>query len=461
MTALDMCRVTVRAGRPGPSASVDLVLPTQLDLGEVLPDVVDLVGGRREVTNDDFTERLRLSRLDGSVLDESLTLHENGVRDGDVLLLTAERIQKTAWHSDDLSQHVVDISASADRDIGWPRAMGAVAFWCSSGIGATTWVWRGPAAPGTRAVFAAIVAVAATIAAIAASRIDTDPVPTMTLGAAAAVFGAVAGFLVVPGGPTPPNFFLAAAICSAVSAVLVHVAPSGTTFFMAITAFSTMAAIVAAVVALWPAPTATVGAVLAATSLAMMNIAAKLSILVAGLSPRIPSAVDAIDDEESVAATVGALRAARGHQTVTGLLAGFSLSAALGVALIIADRHTENVGSDLAFTGVVSAALILRAGQQRGAVRSTTVLAAGLISTTAVFTLAFLSAPRHATWVGLIAIALGTGALCLTRADFGSRLSPFARRGIEVVDYLALAAVVPLACWVGGLFGFVRGLSLA
>jgi hypothetical protein len=39
-------------------------------------------------------------------------------------------------------------------------------------------------------------------------------------------------------------------------------------------------------------------------------------------------------------------------------------------------------------------------------------------------------------------------------------LSPFARRAIEVVDYLALAAIVPLACWVGGLFGFVRGLSL-
>ena len=43
--------------------------------------------GERAVADDDFTERLRLSRLDGSVLDESLTLHENGVRDGDVLLL--------------------------------------------------------------------------------------------------------------------------------------------------------------------------------------------------------------------------------------------------------------------------------------------------------------------------------------------------------------------------------------
>ncbi len=88
------------------------------------------------------------------------------------------------------------------------------------------------------------------------------------------------------------------------------------------------------------------------------------------------------------------------------------------------------------------------------------VLAAGLISSTAAFTLAALSGPGHAPWVGLIAVILGASALCLTGAGFEERLSPFARRGIEVVDYLALAAVVPLACWVGGLFSFARDLTL-
>ncbi len=461
MTVVDICRVTVRAGRLGSSAAVDLTLPTRLDLGEIIPDVVDLVGVGHEVAKDGCTERLRLSRLDGSTLDESVTLHENGVRDGDVLLLTAEPVPKSEPYSDDLSQRVLDVAASNDRDIGWPRRMGAVACWWSTGIGATTLAWPGPAAPGTRAVLAAIAAVAATIAAIVAGRIDAEPLPTLTLGTAAAVLGAVAGFLMVPGGPAPPNFFLAAAICSAVSAVLVHATSCATTFFIAITAFSTMAAIAAAVVAIWPAPTATVGAVLAAASLAAMNVAAKLSILVTGLSPRMPNAIDAVDDEETVPAAVGALRAARGHQTLTGLLAGFSLSAALGVALIAADRHDQNAAGRVAFIGVVAAALILRAGHQRGTVRSTAVLAAGLISTAAGFALAASSAPRHAPWVGLIALILGAGALCLTRADLGPRLSPFARRSIEVVDYLALAAVVPLACWVGGLFGFVRGLSLA
>ena len=109
------------------------------------------------------------------------------------------------------------------------RANGRSCVLVVDGLGATTLAWPGPSAPGTRAVVAAIVAAAATVAAIIASRIDAEPLPTVTLGMTAAVFGAVAGFLVVPGGPAPPNFFLAAAICSAVSAVLMHVTSRGTT----------------------------------------------------------------------------------------------------------------------------------------------------------------------------------------------------------------------------------------
>lgn len=458
MTAADIYRVTVRTGRPG--TSVDLTLPARVELGEIIPDVVDLVGVEFEAANGDLADRVRLSRLDGSALDESATLQENGVRDGDVLLLTAEAIPRIERYSDDLSRQVVDVSAVSDRDSGWPSRMGAVACWWSTAVGAAALAWPGPAAPGSRAILAGIVTIAASVAAIVASRIDPEPLPVLTLGMTAAAFGAVAGFLMVPGGPGPPNFFLAGAICSAVSAVLVHVTSCGTTFFTAITAFSAMTAIAAAVVALWPAPTSAVGAALAATSLAMMNAAARLSIIATGLSPRMPSAADATDDAESLPATVGVLGATRGHQTLTGLLAGFSLSAALGAALVTVDHQGRNAGSFVAFTGVVSAALVLRAGQQRGSVRSTAVLAAGLVSITAVFALAAMSAPRHITWVVLIAITVGAGALCLTRGGFGSRLSPFARRGIDVVDYVALAAVVPLACWVGGLFGFVRGLSL-
>ena len=34
-----------------------------------------------------------MSRLDGALLDESMTLHENGIRDGDILLLSIVQTQ--------------------------------------------------------------------------------------------------------------------------------------------------------------------------------------------------------------------------------------------------------------------------------------------------------------------------------------------------------------------------------
>lgn len=459
MTVVDLCRLTVRAHRLGLTAAVDVALPARLEIGEMLPAVVDLVGEPKEATGWDVAEPWRLSRLDGSALDESMTLHENGIRDGDVLLLSTEALIPQRSFND-LSHYVVDASASVDRDRGGSRRIGALSCFWSAGFGAAALVWQSHATVGSRAVVAGIVALMATAAAIVASRVDAQPLPTLTLGMAAAAFGAVAGFLMVPGGPAPPNFFLAATVCSAVSTVLLHVTSRGTTLFITIATVSTVAAIATAIVAIWPAPTRAVGAVLAAASLAMLSAAAKLSIHLTGLSPRMPSTTDASSDDGTVPAAVGAFRARRAHHTVTGLLAGFSLSGALGAVLVAADQHGQNEWKGVAFSGVVSVVLILRASQQSGAVRSTAIHLAGLISTTAAFTLATFSAPKHAAGICLVAVALGAGALCWTHTGFGSRLSPFARRGIEVVDYVAIAAVVPLACWVGGALDFVRGLSL-
>ena len=65
-----------------------------------------------------------------------------------------------------------------------------------------------------------------------------------------------------------------------------------------------------------------------------------------------------------------------------------------------------------------------------------------------------MSWPEHAHWVSLLAAAAGSPALSPL---FGLTVSPVVRRAVEIVEYLALAAVVPMACWVGGLYGLVRG----
>ena len=460
MAVVDLLRITVRAHRLGSSAAVDLALPAEMELGEVMPSIVDLVGRQVGEGSPGCTERWTLSRLDGSALDESMTLDENGVRDGDLLLLTTE-VPTYARDFTDMSSYVVDASGSTDHDDGWSRQLGVLAWSWSAAVGGVTLVLPSNLAHGNRAVVAAIVTVAATIAAVIAGRTELEPFVTPSLGMTAVAFGAVAGYLMVPGGPAPPNFFLAAAICATISTVLLHVTNRGWTLFIAIATLSSVVAISAAIATVWPVVTATLGAVMAAASLAVLSLAAKLSIFLARLSPQMPDGSDALDDCATVPMVSGVVRAARGHRVLTGLLAGFSLAAALGTVLTIAHRPADNTWIRFAFTAAIAVALIFRACQQRGVARRALILVAGLISATAAFAVVVDSDPKHAFWVCLVAVALGAGALCLTRVNVGSRLSPFARRGVEAVDYLALAAVVPMAGWICGAFGLVRGLSLA
>ena len=425
----------------------------------MLPRIVDIVGGRGAGATDGVAERWAMSRLDGAVLDESMTLHENGIRDGDILLLSIVQTQTCESVSDDLCHSVVNASAPADRNGQMTRSIGAVACLWGVGFSAMGLGWCGSSPAGNRAVIAAIVALAATAGSIVASRVDPGPLSTLVLGVTATAFAAVAGYLVVPGGPAPPNLFLAAAICCAMSTVLLRVTSHGTTCFIAIAVFSMTATIAAAAVALWPAPSATVGAALAAASLAMLGVAAKLSIVLTGLSPTITSAAEASDDG-TVPAGVRIARAERGHQTLTGLLAGLSASAALGAVLVAADQRDGRALSGVSLTAVVSVVLLLRARQQRGVIRSAALFGGGMVSASAAFVLAVLSLPRHAHWVCLITVALGVGVIFLTIADLGTRLSPVARRSLEIFDYVALVSVVPLACWAGDVFGIVRGLNL-
>ena len=55
---------------------------------------------------------------------------------------------------------------------------------------------------------------------------------------------------------------------------------------------------------------------------------------------------------------------------------------------------------------------------------------------------------------------LAAVALCLGFINHTVAVSPVGRRSVELLEYLALAVVVPLACWICGLYGAARGLNL-
>jgi hypothetical protein len=57
-------------------------------------------------------------------------------------------------------------------------------------------------------------------------------------------------------------------------------------------------------------------------------------------------------------------------------------------------------------------------------------------------------------------MVLAVIALRLGFANHSTTVSPVGQRGVELLEYLALAAVVPLACWVCELYGAARGVNL-
>jgi hypothetical protein len=101
--------------------------------------------------------------------------------------------------------------------------------------------------------------------------------------------------------------------------------------------------------------------------------------------------------------------------------------------------------------------MVLRARTHVDMSRRAALVVGGMAAIAAGVALVVVSAPAQANWVCLLATAVG---LSMQSGVFGATANPLARRAVEVLEYLALAAVVPLACWVGGLYGLIRGLSL-
>lgn len=455
MTVVGCRRITVVTDRMG-STAVDLAVPDLMDVGDLMPWVVDLAGAQRTAQRAGFADRWTLSRVGGAALDESTTLRGNDVRDGDILVLSVDP-PPAAPYSADLIQHVVDAAAPTDVDTRLPPRLAMCTWWWSAGFGAIALSWPSRIGQDNRALTAVGVALVATIASIVASRIHMDTVSTVSSGITAVLFGGVGGFLVVPGGPAPANVFLAAAACFAASSVLLRLTGCGLGIYTTTMTFSLMVAIAAAAATMWTIPMATVGAVLAATSVAMQAVASTMAVSMAGLSPRLPGSADdaVLPSEEAIE------RAVNGHRVLTGLTAGLSSSAALGAVLVVADPHGSGEWRRLVLVGVVTAALAFRACEQCGTARSASVLMAVLITATAAFTKCVTAAPQQVPLICLVAVVVGASGVWLSHTDIGSRVSPLVRRGVEYCEYVALAAVVPMACWVGGLFGAVRGLSLS
>jgi type VII secretion integral membrane protein EccD len=296
---------------------------------------------------------------------------------------------------------------------------------------------------------AAMIALLSLLAASVAYRGYRETSIGLTLGILATGFAGLAGLLAVPGGMGAPNALLAAAAAAASAAAMRAISSHAVAFttLMALAATGATTSTVAAITAI---PLPSIGAAVAALSLALLEASTPVSMMLARLSP-------------STDPHVLTARAIQAHTWLTALIAAFSASAALGaIGTTVGSFLTgEPRFPGFLFATVTSGVLLLRARTHRDLSRSIPLIVCGIATFSTVLVSAAAAYPDWTAQIAVLSMILGAVALCLGLIGDATAISPIGRRSVELLEYLAFAAVVPLAVWLCGLYGATRSLNLS
>jgi type VII secretion integral membrane protein EccD len=455
-------RVSVYAGQ----SHADLMLPSEVPVGSLIPPIADIMHIAAAPPAGE-PAHYRLSTPAAAPLDDTKTLAQQGIRDGSLLVLSASPAPLPAPRFDDAVEAVAASLTARARPPTWRAGRLAAALtagWLTA-VGTLVVVRTAFDPNGVRHVGAAagVLAAAGCIALSAgaiAHRGFRDAIAGLTLGLLATGFTAAAGLLAVPGGPAAPNALLAATAAAAMAVLARRITGCGIATFTAIGCFALVAAVAALVAVAGAAPPRIIVATCTVISLALIEAAARLSILLAGLSPQ--PAVTAEADRPPGADGLPA-RAARADSWLTGLIGAFSASAALGaIGTLIAVCCTAGSRvTGIVFATITGTALLARSRRHPDMARAVTFTVTGTATLSTGFVVAATAGADRLPWVAAAIAVLTAGTLWLGFIAPAMTWSPVARRCVELAEYLALAALVPLACWICGLYGAARGLILS
>ena len=190
----------------GQPVAVDVALPAGMPVAALLPAIVGLAGQ----PSSDTPRGWRLDRIGGPTLDESNTLVDNDVHDGDVLVLAPSNAPTLGLLQWDPCQTVA--AAGLPPEVGSVRS--AVACVWAAVVGSLALCWGAAAQTTTHLLVAAIGTCTAAGFAIVGRSAAT--------GLASVPLAAAAGFLAVPSGPGAANVFLAAVAAATMSLLMLH-----------------------------------------------------------------------------------------------------------------------------------------------------------------------------------------------------------------------------------------------
>lgn len=408
--------------------AVDVSLPSGVTVGELLPAIVDMVEGPAAP---DATPMLwRLDTLASGVVDEALSLHDNDIRDGDLLVLSQAHVPGLGPVRTQPVRAVVRAHPPAGR-LG-ETVRGAFCVAATGLASLALGSGAGTAYATTNLVVTATGTCAAAVVAMTSGFGWASNVAFISLAA-------TTGFLAVPSAPAAPNVLLAAA--AGMSADLLVLRWSGRTspVMVAALAFSLLCALVT----LTTLPLVSTGAALASVALVLLALAPRAAVL----TSRLRLEDDPLPEDEVAA------RADAAHATLTGLVVGAAGGTTAGSVLLTADTPA-GAGPTLAFTALLTVILLLRIRAHVDPGRRIALLAAGFGCGGTCLRVALGAYPQYVGAAGAVLVAIGL--ISVLARQRGSAWSRTCNR----VEYVALAAVVPAAGWVGGIYDLLDGFHL-
>lgn len=434
-----------RVGVHTPRGRLDVALPADVAVAELVPMVRELLGRATA----DTPQAWRFTGPAGGPLPAAATLDELGVREGELLHLGPPRPAPAPPVLDDAAETVAGAVREAADAAGTARWSGtAAAVLATAAAGAVLSTVEGPWRPWACALAAA----GAVGTLVVAHRGRHDDRLTTAAALCAVPAAATAGLTALPGPAGAGALLLAAAGAGLAAAAGQAIARAVSPVLLAVALAASGTAVAALARLLLEAPVTAVAAGLAAPALAAGPLLPRLALRLAGIpAPAVPTDADSVAGAEQV--LPGAELTAR-----AGLARGLHTGTLAGTAVVAAGAGA--VAATGGWTGglllVVTAAVLLlraRALVEPAPARILTGSAVVAVAIAAVpAALALEPAPRLAVAAGLL-LAVGVGAAAARATP-----SPPARRALDVCELVLTAAAVPAALAAMGLFSLVRTL---
>lgn len=459
----ELCRLTVRA----PNVSVDLAVPADVPVTDLLPTLLRYVGEEVEEAGLDHAGWV-LQRLGGTPLEEESTLARAGLHDGEVLYLRPHTEALPEARLDDL---VDGISETVARRMRTWRPEAARALLAGTAVASVLTalvlvVWTGADdSVLLRASCAGITALLLLAGAASASRAVGDRTSATALAVLVAPALASAGWLLPGGDVDGPDAaqvvgarLLASGAAGAGGAILALAATAVAAPALFGTALVAAAAAVAGALIGHTGVDAADAVALIATALALgAGAAAPFAFKLAGLRmPALPSSAGQL--QEGIEPNEGAEVAERTElagRWVTALFAATGTVAA-GALVVLAERPSL---PEVLTAGALSLLFLLHS-RDLVQIEQRLVLAVPGIWGLLLLARAWAeNGDRDGRVVVFVVLLAAAGALVIaTWTVPGRRMLPYWGRAAEVAHMSLAVALLPLCLWAAGLFGWLRGL---